>query len=203
MKNFKCLVLVALIIATSFMSIGCGKKSGDVCLLTILVAGDGRVNGPGGYCAAACDYYVDKGSVVYLSAIGYNGWRFSQWQGSISGSSPNVFFTINSNYLIRAVFVRGASEGEEEENINAPCPEGAIKTADACISIVDNTLSSHDLLSGVVLWDFTAESPVVYGPVLAEDGILYLGTESDLLHGIDAQTGKEVYSETISDIDRQ
>lgn len=201
MKNYKYLVLVILIAATSFMSASCGKKSGDVCLLTILVSGDGRVNGPGGYCvgAAQCDYYVDKGSVVFLSAIAYNNWRFSQWQGSITGSSPNVAFTMNSNYLIRAVFLRGASEGDEE-SVSGPCPDGSIKTDDACITLNNDILRAHDLLSGITLWDFNADETIICGPVLTEEGILYLGTGSNILYGIDAATGKEVYTGDISDI---
>jgi len=181
---------------------GCGKKSTDVYDLTLVIndSRGGGVQTSSGFCTMTCDYYMDRGTVFAMTALSSKGWRFVEWQGSISGTSPNVILTVNGNLLIKAVFTRTTGEGVSKEGTSEVYHECSILTEDMCISSIGDRLEAKSISSGDILWEYVAGALVTKGPVLDEDGIIHIGIETDLLIDLDAKTGNEVSAQDISDI---
>jgi uncharacterized repeat protein (TIGR02543 family) len=200
--TIRILTTVLLVTMPFFISCG-GNSSGDIYSLTILISGKGGVDGPGSYCTGTCTYYLDKGSVVLMTASPATGYVFSKWTGSLSGTVPSVVFTVNGNMQVTAVFVnRTSSESSSEEDYNKKnvCPEGSVLMSYSnCISVKDSTVSSYDLSSSTVLWNYNAGSKILYGPVLTQEGSVYIGTVDGIVYEIDADNGGVIIA---SDINR-
>lgn len=190
------ILTIALIAAMPFFFSCGGNSSGDIYALNVSISGKGGVDGPGSFCTGTCTYYLDKGSVVLMTASPATGYVFSKWTGSFSGIAPAVVFTVNGNMQVTAVFVnRTSSESSSEEDITKKnvCPEGSVAmSALNCISLKDQTVSSYDLSRGSIVWNYSAESEILYGPVLTQEGIVYIGTEDGSIHEINADTGRGI-----------
>jgi hypothetical protein len=182
---------------------GCGKKSGEVCNLTLVIndSRGGGVQTSSGLCTMTCDYYMDRGTVFAMTALSSKGWRFVEWQGSISGTSPNVILTVNGNLLIKAIFTRTTGEGASEESISEVYPECSILSEDICVLATENRLEAKSISSGDMLWEYEAGSLITRGPVLDEAGVIHIGIETVLLIGLDAKTGSEISAQDITDIE--
>jgi hypothetical protein len=184
-----------------FFSCG-GNSSGDIYALSVSISGRGGVDGPGSFCTGSCTYYLDKGSVVLMTASPATGYVFSKWTGSFSGTVPAVVFTVNGNMQVTAVFVNrtssqfGSEQGDTQKNV---CPEGSVSTASSnCISVKDSTVSSYDLSSSSIVWNYIAESKILYGPVLTCEGAVYIGTENGIVYEITTDNGNAII---VGDID--
>ena len=199
--NTKILAIVLIAAMPVFLSCG-ANHSGDICALTVSVTGQGGVDGPGSFCTGTCTYYLDKGSVILMTASPAFGYAFSKWTGSFSGTVPAVVFTVNGNMQATAVFVKIASSesrSEEDNTKGNECPDGSIAaSALKCISVKGDTVSSYDLLSGSIIWNYHTESEILYGPVLTLEGVIYIGTEDGSVYEINADTGRVIIAGDIN-----
>jgi subtilisin family serine protease len=73
--------------------------------LTVIVAGNGTVTGPGISCSAGtCTADRPYGSAVSLSAVPGDGARFSKWTGNCRGTVPTCNLTMTSPWSTTATF---------------------------------------------------------------------------------------------------
>jgi len=83
-----------------------GIKVTEPYTLTVSTIGSGVVSGTGITCGTDCSEQYNQGTAVTLTAIGSQGYAFSQWSGSgsCSGTSPTVNVTMDSNKSCTATF---------------------------------------------------------------------------------------------------
>ena len=74
-------------------------------VLSIVTNGQGTTT-PASYNS----YNRDAGSLVTISAHPADGWKFDHWAGDVTGTSPSITITMNSNYDIIAYFALAKTE---------------------------------------------------------------------------------------------
>ncbi|MGM0370745.1 MAG: PQQ-binding-like beta-propeller repeat protein, partial [Bacillota bacterium] len=211
MKIEKKLGLIILVLTLLLFVISCNDQNHKLNL----VSNDGQ----GEVKVVSEQEEYQYGKDVVISARAAEGWSFSSWGGSLSGTENPKTVTIESDLDIKANFSqtrsmgggdlqnRGIYQGQEiKKNVNLEWEsQGDYQVSSSplvlgdtvYIGSKDKNLYALNRETGQQKWNFETDSEVISTPAIEEEtaffGTTARGLEAGEFHAIDSQTGEEIW----------
>jgi outer membrane protein assembly factor BamB len=203
--------LIILVLSLSLFVISCNQQNHRLNLVSNTGRGEVEV-------VSEQDQY-QYGTEVVISARAAEGWSFSSWGGSLTGTDNPKSVTIESNLDIKANFIktrsmaggdlqnRGIYYGKEiKKNVNLEWEsQGDYQVSSSplvmgdtvYIGSKDKNLYALNKKTGQERWSFASNSEVISTPVIEEQTVLFgttaRGLEAGEFHAIYLQTGEEIW----------